>query len=119
MSRENPLRASRMTVTFLACVLMTYGCTMLLDGVHAAQPNDALWTGAVLGLGYLVARPVLRLLTMPVGCLTLGLSNFVIDVALLMLCDSWIAGFQIDGVLWAAAASFVINAVVIIAGGWK
>lgn len=119
MSRKNPLRASRMTVTFLACLLMTYACTILLDGVHAASFEDALWAGAVLGAAYLVIRPVLRLMTLPIGCLTLGLSNFVIDTALLMICDGWIDGFAIDGVGWAAGAAICINAVVLIAGGWK
>lgn len=119
MSRSNPMRTSRMTITFLACVLMVYASTTLLEGVHAAEPQDALWTGAVLGLAYLAARPVLRLLTLPIGCLTLGVSNFVIDVALLMLCDGWIDGFRIDGVGWAAAVSLCVNVVVLIAGGWK
>jgi len=119
MSRKSPMRTSRMTITFLACVLMVYACTALLSGVHAASPEDALWAGAVLGLAYLILRPVLRVLTLPIGCLTLGLSNFVIDVVLLMACDGWIDGFMIDGVGWAAAASLCVNAVVLLAGGWK
>lgn len=119
MRRENPLRTSRATITFLACVLMTYACTVLLNGVHADSPQDALWAGAILGVGYLLVRPILRILTMPVGCLTLGLSNFVIDVALLLLCDTWIAGFAIDGILWAMVASLCINSVTWIAGGLK
>ena len=114
-----PMRASRMTITFLACVLMMYACTELLDGVHAQAPENALLTGAMLGLAYLIMRPVLRLLTLPIGCLTLGISNFAIDVVLLMLCTDWIEGFTIDGIGWAAAASLCVNAVVLIAGGWK
>ena len=116
---KNPMRTSRMTVTFLACVLMVYACTVLLEGVHAGAPEQAIWAGAILGLAYLVVRPLVRLCTLPLGCLTLGLSNFVVDVVLLMLCDSWIEGFQIDGIGWAAAASACVNAVVLIAGGWK
>lgn len=119
MGRSNPMRSSRMTITFLACMLMVYACTALLEGVHAGSPQDALWAGAVLGIAYLIIRPILRLLTLPVGCLTLGISNFVIDVALLMLCDGWIGGFAIDGIGWAAATSLCVNAVVLIAGGWK
>lgn len=116
---KNPMRSSRMTVTFLACMLMPYACTVILDGVHADSVQEAVLTGAVLGIVYLAARPVLRLCTLPVGCLTLGLSNFAIDVLLLLLCDRWMPGFQIDGPGWAAAASVCINAVVLIAGGWK
>ena len=120
MSRkDNPMRASRMTITFLACVLMAYACTMLFDGVHAASIEDAMFAGAVLGAAYLVIRPVLRLLTLPIGCLTLGISNFVIDIVLLMMCDGWIEGFAIDGIGWAAVSALCVNAVVLIAGGWK
>ena len=81
--------------------------------------EDALFAGAVLGLAYLIIRPILRFLTLPIGCLTLGLSNFVIDTILLMVCDGWIEGFAIDGIGWAAAAALCVNAVVLIAGGWK
>lgn len=117
--KENPMRASRMTVTFLACMLMTYACCELLDGINAQTPQAALLAGAALGIAYLILRPVLRLLTIPIGCLTLGLSNFAIDIGLLYLCSALVSGFAVDGILWAAGASLAINAVVLIAGGWK
>ena len=72
MSGRSPMRSSRMTITFLSCVLMVYACTALLSGVHASSPEDALWAGAVLGLAYLIVRPVLRVLTLPVAALLWG-----------------------------------------------
>ena len=116
---KNPMRSARLTVTFLACVLTTYACTELLDGVHADSMEAALMTGCVLGLGYLLMRPILRLLTVPLGCLTLGITNFVIDVLLLTGSARLIEGFSIDGVIPAVLAALIIDIVVLITGGRK
>ena len=114
---ENPMRASRLTMMFLSCLLMTYASSEMLPGIHAETAAAALMTGAVLGLAYIVLRPVLRLLALPVGCLTLGLSGFVIDTVLLMICAQLIEGFSVEGLIWAAAAAIMIDIVAVIAGG--
>ena len=123
MSRKNrnesPMRSSRMTMTFLACLLMPYACAQLLEGVHAESLQAALLVGAALGVAYLILRPLLRLLTLPIGCLTLGISNFVIDVAILYLLAGAVDGFTIESVVYAALAALLVDAVVLIVGGWR
>ena len=116
---DNPMRSSRLTVTFLACLLMPYACAQLLEGVHAESLQTALMVGAALGVAYLLVRPVLRLVTLPIGCLTLGVSNFVIDVAILYLLALRLEGFAIDSVVYAAIAAAAVDAVVLIVGGWR
>ncbi len=113
------MRSSRMTMTFLACLLMPYACAQILEGVHAGSLQAALMVGAALGAAYLVLRPVLRLVTIPIGCLTLGISNFVIDVVLLHLLAGAVEGFAIDSLVFTALSALLIDAVVLIVGGWR
>lgn len=53
---------------------------------------------------------MLRLVTMPLGCITLGLFGFAIDVGLLYACDHFIDGFFIDSLLSAVLTALFINA---------
>ena len=77
-------RASR-TVTFLCCLLAVPGVESMVDGTDPALAftRPALSVGAALGLLHLLVRPLLRLISAPLGCLTLGLFGMVIDVGLI------------------------------------
>lgn len=83
--------------------------------LHALRP--ALTTGALLGVAHVVLRPILRFLSAPLGCLTLGLFGFVIDVALIYFCASCIRGFEVPSLLYAALTAVLINAVCAVVAG--
>ena len=113
--------AGRWTIIFLCCTLTVptvaalmgyYGDAITLE---AAQP--ALVAGALLGVAHLLLRPVLRLLTAPLGCLTLGLFGMVIDVALLYFCCNLVEGFAVPGPLYAVLTAALINGVCAVAAG--
>jgi putative membrane protein len=93
---------------FCGCVVAMPLCAWLLPGVHAADPTSAWIMGIALGVIYLLLRPLAKLLLTPFNCLTFGLLGFVVDAALVLLAARWMAGFAIDGFLWALAASLVV-----------
>lgn len=113
------VRQSRTFITFLCCVLAMPTCAYLLPGITAAEPMQAVAAGTLLGLAYLVIRPVMRILTLPIGCLTLGLFNTAIDVGLIWGCGQLIEGFQVEGVMAAFLASLLVNSVCAITGGFR
>lgn len=114
-------RGGRHTIVFLCCTLAvpTVGGMMgLYDGVPTLeQMAPALATGALLGLAHLILRPVLRLVSAPLGCLTLGLFGMVIDVGLIYLCDHFVAGFTVPGLLYAVLTAILINTICAVAAG--
>ena len=79
----------------------------------------ALTTGALLGIAHLFLRPILRLISAPLGCLTLGLFGMVIDVGLLYACGQLVDGFDVPGLLYAVLTSVVINVVCAVAASRK
>ena len=112
---------SRGTLVFLTCVLavptvpdLIYGAPDLMD-LAAVKPY--LPVGAALGVIHLILRPVLRLIAMPMGCLTFGLSGAAIDVGLIYLSARLVEGFPTPEPLCAILTALVINAIAIIVGG--
>ena len=117
MSKE--VRQGKTFITFMCCVLSMATLPYLLPGVTAAEPQAAVAAGVILGLAYLVLRPVMRILTLPVGCLTLGIFNFVIDVGLIYLSTYLIDGFLVDGILNMILSAVLVNSVCAVVGGFR
>ena len=106
-------------VTFLCCVLGVPTCAKMLPGIVAADVMASLQAGVLLGVAYLLLRPGLKILTLPIGCLTLGLTNFAIDVGLLYGCAYLIEGFSVESVISAVGTALLINGISAVAGGFK
>ena len=117
MSKE--VKQGRTFITFLCCILAMVTLPHLLPGVTAAETSASIAAGTLLGLAYLILRPVLRILTLPVGCLTLGIFNLVIDVGLIWLCGQIIDGFQVATVMDAILSAVLVNSVCAVAGGFR
>lgn len=118
--RRNPF------LVFLTCVLAVPTCGMLLG--ELVLPDGALteasagllrpWiaVGTLLGVAHLLLRPILRILSAPIGCLTLGLSGFAIDVALIYGCAWLVDGFHVSGLLYAVLTAILINVISAVVG---
>lgn len=114
-------RGGRSTIIFLCCTLAVPTVAVMMGFLPAeATPEafaPALATGALLGAAHLVLRPVLRLISAPLGCMTLGLFGMVIDVGLLYACGNLVEGFEVPGLTYAVVTSVLINAICAIAAG--
>lgn len=98
----------------------------LLDGIAFTGPSQGLaevqqkavplfLVALLLGLVSAVVKPLLRLLSLPLIVLTLGLFLLVINAAMLVL-TSWLAGlwdigFSVDGFVTALLGAVVITVV--------
>ena len=117
MSR-NSRKPSRSWLVFVCCLLALPTSTYLLEGgISADSPQQALLAGALLGAAHVILRPVLRLISLPLGCLTLGLFGVVIDVALLYGCSHLVEGFHILSLPYALIVAMFVNIICLIAGG--
>ena len=118
--RRNPF------LVFLTCVLAVPTCGMLLgeltlpggapDAANAVLLRPWIAVGTLLGVAHLLLRPVLRILSAPVGCLTMGLSGFAIDVALIYGCAWLVDGFHVSGLLYAVLTAILINVISAVVG---
>ncbi len=90
--------------------------TQLVPGItHTSSALALLGVAVVFGVVNALVGPVLKLLSLPVIVMTLGLFALVIN-ALLLMFTSWIAGslglgFHVDGFLAAFLGSLLISIV--------
>ena len=121
--RRSSARPSRSFVVMATCILAapTVACIMQFISIHSqAELKLAvpyLIVGAALEIAHLILRPVLRLITAPLGCLTFGLSGTVIDVALIYLSARVLPTFQVPSLLYALLTAILINGICAFAGG--
>ena len=112
-------------LVFLCCVLAVPTCGVLVGDLVLPGPwteatlsllRPWLTVGVLLGAAHLLVRPILRLLSAPIGCLTLGLFGLVIDVALIYVCAHFVEGFAVSGLLYAVLTAILINTICAIVG---
>ena len=119
MSNDHEARPGRQFATFLCCLLGIVTAVHILPGIEAEETLAAVAVGVLLGVAYLILRPAMRLLTLPLGCLTLGLTNFFIDIGLIYACEYLIEGFHVSEFIYAALAAVLVNALCVITGGFR
>lgn len=100
----------------------------IVPGIHLATSDDlvndiltVLVVALIFGLVNSLVKPILKLLSLPVVILTLGLFLLILNAAMLML-TSWLSGqfglgFSVDGLWPAVLGSIVISIVSGLVGG--
>lgn len=116
MSRGRRRHApSRLGIVFVTSLLAVptveafLGEGMRFSSLRQASPYLAV--GALLGVAQCLLRPLLRILTLPLGCLTLGLFGIAIDVGLVYLSAYLVPGYPAPRLVCALATALLINLV--------
>jgi putative membrane protein len=111
----------RLLVRLLASAVALAVAAGLVEGISVGPGTDReraltlLGVAIIFGLVNAFVRPILRLLTLPLVVLTLGLFLLVLN-ALMLLLTEWIAkqfdlAFQVDG-FWSAVLGALIVTIV-------
>ncbi len=74
----------------------------------------AFLTGLLLGLFNLLVKPIVKILSLPINILTLGLFNIVINAGMLWIVDMIIKEFEIKGFWGYVWSSLVISIISIV-----
>lgn len=93
----------RIVVTALLVMVIAY----FMKGVVVDHFTTALIVAVVLGLLNFFVKPILVLFTLPVTVFTLGLFLLVINAIIILLCDHFVDGFDVDG-FWPALIFSII-----------
>lgn len=87
----------RILLTAVAVVLLAY----ILPGVDVSGFGSAIIVAVVLSLLNIFIKPILVILTLPITVVTLGLFLLVINALIILIANSFINGFTVDG-FWIA-----------------
>lgn len=104
----------RLLLNALALVIVTW----LFDGISATGPLAILWAALILGIVNVTLKPLVKLLTLPVNILTLGIFGLIVNALMLKVVDWFSPGFHVEGFFAAffggivlAIVSAVLNAI--------
>ena len=84
----------------------------IFDDVHGGTTKQLLAAAALFGILNTILKPLLRLLTLPLMVITLGLAWFFVSMLMLWLTDVLVPGFDIDGfwtLVWATVVVWLVN----------
>ena len=95
----------RLLLSAVAVVILS----KVLPGASVASYPTAILVALVLSLLNFLVKPILVLLTLPVTLLTLGLFLVIINAIIILLADYFIAGFSVNGLLWAIIFSLLLS----------
>ncbi|MCL5116625.1 MAG: phage holin family protein [Firmicutes bacterium] len=105
----------RRLAIWLATGLTLFVLAHVHMGIEAKSVGAVLVASVVLGLVNLVVRPIVRIMTLPLTLLTLGLFGWVINALMLWLVSALVPGFRVNGfmpALWASIMLAVVSGVV-------
>ena len=85
----------------------------VMDGVTIDHWGWTVVIAIVMGLINSVVRPVVKLLSLPINILTLGLFTLVINGAMVMLCAYCVPAFHVD-----TFGTAIIYSVILIVINW-
>jgi putative membrane protein len=99
-------------ISWVLLALAFFVTTQVVPGIRVTGGISAyLLTALVFGLVNSVLGPVLRIATLPLRILTLGLFAFVLNAILLLAVAHFVPGLSVDGFVAAVVGAFVLSIV--------
>ncbi len=95
----------RILITSILVMVISY----VMKGVIVDQFTTALKVAIVLGLLNFFVKPILVLFTLPVTVFTLGLFLLVINAIIILMCDHFVDGFDVNGFWTALFFSIILS----------
>jgi putative membrane protein len=91
--------------------IVAFGLSYILSGVQIDTFTTAIVLALVLAILNAIVKPILIFITLPITVVTLGLFLFVINALIILLADSLIKDFHVDGFWWALLFSLLLSIV--------
>ena len=98
-------------IRWVVSAIALYIVTQIVPGVRVDSIQAALIAALVIGLVNATLGALLKVLTLPIGCLTLGLSGLIINGLMFLLAGNFVSGFHVNGFLPALLGSIVMSLV--------
>jgi putative membrane protein len=113
----------QLTLSWVANAVVLAVVTGILSGVEVDSAGDLIRAALLFGILNTILKPLLRLLTLPLAFITLGLIWFGVAMLMLWLTDLLVDGFDIHGfrsLVWATIVVWAVNVVLdFVPGPWR
>lgn len=99
----------KIIINLILSTLAVLVAAYLIQGVAVDGFFAAFVVAVVLGIVNSIVKPVIKLLTLPITFLTLGLFSLVITAAMVLLTDVLVSGFSVTGFVPALLFGIVLS----------
>ena len=115
--------AKQLVLSWVANAVVLGVVVAVLSGVEVDSAGDLIKAALLFGILNTILKPFLRLLTLPLAFITLGLIWFGVSMLMLWLTDLLVSGFEIHGfmsLVWATIIVWAVNVVLdFVPGPWR
>jgi putative membrane protein len=101
----------KLVLSLIINAVAVFAAAYLLPQVSVDAPLTAFWVALVLGILNSTLKPILKLLTLPINFITLGLFGLVINLFILYIATLLVPGFVISGLIGYILFSLVTGIV--------
>lgn len=98
-------------IRWAASAIALYIVTQFVPGVIVSGITATIIAALVIGLVNATLGGLLKLLTLPIGCLTLGISSLIINALMFWFASSIVPGFHVTGFIPAFLGSIAMSLV--------
>lgn len=106
--RGSPPLSVRLAISWLTNALVLAVVAAVLSGVHVRNVGSLLLAAAVFGVLNTALKPLLRLITLPLAILTVGLAWFFVSLLMLAITKDIVSGFAIHGFWTLVKATLIV-----------
>lgn len=102
----------RLLLHWLILSAAVFAAAFFVPGIQVASVITAVIVAAVLGFINTIIKPVIKILTLPINIITLGLFSLVLNGFFLWLISRFVAGFSIAtfmSAFWGAIIVSIVN----------
>lgn len=115
--------AKQLVLSWVANAVVLGIVVAVLAGVTVDTAGDLIRAALLFGILNTILKPILRLLTLPLAFITLGLIWFGVAMLMLWLTDLFVTGFEIHGFRSLVEATIIVWAVNVVLdfvpGPWR
>src|SRR5947209_1294508 len=106
--RRSPGLATRLAASWLTNALVLAVVAAALPNVRVRDAGALILAAAVFGVLNTILKPLLRLVTLPLAVLTLGVAWFFVSLFMLLLTSALVTGFDIHGFWTMIEATLIV-----------
>lgn len=96
-------------IRLAVCGVLVFLMPKYLNDIEVSSLEIGFLVAVCMSLLNTFVKPVLKLVSFPVTIMTLGLFSFVITIAVVYICDHFIDGFEVSGIVGPLVFSFVLS----------
>lgn len=99
----------RILLKIIVGAIAVFIASQWVTGIEVESWKAAFLASVVLGIINLIVRPVIKVLTLPITLLTLGLFSFVINTLLFWMASFFVEGFEVEGFVAAFLGALIMT----------